>query len=176
MKKFFWLLVTLSFIFCSAVAFADTTIPAASKVVIIKGGAVFTSGLKFSSDSKNGEAKVMIPLSARQQNGTPQVFIAKNELINGQWVRVSDNEEYKVKTEKSSDGFAVVTLNCSGKRLLWLRDWGKVINDEKESWMDINQADEYCRLDAKGNPGNELIFNEETCEFFKVPKDYPRWE
>jgi len=171
MKK---VLIALSVMFLwSTVAFADINLPAASKV-IVKANAVFTSDLKFSSEVK-GKLTLAVPLSTRQQDGTPKFFADKNELINGGWTRVVGDGQYEVKTEKSS-GSAMATLENLGENLIWLRGWGKVGDGSKDNWMDINLGSEYVRLDAKGNPAYELIYNPKTGELMKVPKDYPLWE
>lgn len=159
--------VTVMVVFLAGtVAFAEMAgLP--SDQSLVKSGGDWSGEVTIRTD-KVGGALVEVPI-ASSQSGTPRLYRSYARASNNVWAQSTDGK-YEIAT-KASAGYAKADL-VLGQGIYRVRMWGKV----GKAWMFINQASEFCRADAKGDPAYEFIVNTTTGEVMPVPNDYPAWD
>ena len=95
------------------------------------------------------------------------------------WVLIPQEkyEQYAMETTAAGDKLKVnvvfpdVKLSSGEKaNFFWIRFWGNNDSDQ-EKWLWVNQSSNYMRLDKKGKPGYEVVFNRTTGEY-QTPQNY----
>lgn len=97
----------------------------------------------------------------------------------GHWVLMPQEkyEQYAMETTaagnklKANIVFPDVKLKSGEKaKFMWVRFWGNN-NSDQEKWLWINQKSSYMRLDKKGKPGYEVVFDRTAGEY-QPPQNY----